>query len=154
MKANAMTTRIIETAYDRNQLIKFLERQTGAVTVTITKGKHRSTLQNRLQRQWINELSEQMNQPTEDVRALLKLHYGVPVLRNENEAFKAEYDAVIEPLPYEAKLRLMKVPLDWAVTRLMTTKQHKAFLDEVYRSFSEQGYVLTNPDNQKWEKAA
>lgn len=149
-----MTTRIIETAYDRNQLMKFLERQNGAVTVTITKGKHRSTLQNRLQRQWINDLSEQMNQPTEDVRALLKLHYGVPVLRNGNEAFKAEYDEVIEPLLYQKKLRLMKVPLDWAVTRLMTTKQTKAFLDEVYRSFSEQGYILTNPEDQKWENAA
>ena len=106
MKAKAMTTRIIETAYDRNRLLKYLELQDGAVTVTITKGKHRSTRQNRLQRQWINELSEQMGQSTEDVRALLKLKYAVPILRNENEAFAKEYDKVIAPLPYLAKKQL------------------------------------------------
>lgn len=150
MKAKAMMTRIIETAYDRNRLLKYLELQDGAVTVTITKGKHRSTRQNRLQRQWINELSEQMGQSTEDVRALLKLKYAVPILRNENEAFAKEYDKVIAPLPYLSKISLMKVPLDWPVTRRMTTKQYNAFLDEVYREFSEKGFVLTDPDDQKW----
>lgn len=149
-----MATRIIATEWDRRQLLKYLEQQNGAVTVTITKGKHRSNFQNRLQRQWVNELSEQRNEPTEDIRAMLKLHYGIPILRNENEAFKAEYDAVIMPLPYESKLRMMKVPLDWAVTRLMTTKQHKSFLDEVYRAFCEQGYVLTNPEDRKWKSVA
>ncbi|EJF91643.1 hypothetical protein [Bartonella tamiae] len=149
-----MTTRIIRSESDRKNLIRFLENQKGAVTVTITNGKHRSTHQNRLQRQWVNDLAPQLGEPSEDVRAMFKLEYGVPILRNENEAFKAEYDAIIMPMPYEAKSRLMKVPFDFSVTRLMTVKQYTQFLDNIYRDFTGRGYILTNPDDLKWEKAA
>ncbi|WP_420961125.1 hypothetical protein [Brucella sp. IR073] len=148
-----MTTRVIETPWDRQLLFKYIEQQKGPITVTITKGKHRTTDQNRLQRLWVKEIAEQRCEPTEDVRAYCKLHIGIPILRNENEGFRAEYDAVIRPLPYETKLRMMKVPLDWAVTRLMTTKQLTAYLDEVHRTFSEQGIVLTNPEDRRWETA-
>lgn len=147
-----MVTRSIETPWDRQQLFKFIERQKEPITVTITKGKHRTTEQNRLQRLWIKEIAEQFgDRSPEDVRGYCKLHIGIPILRNENEAFKAEYDLIIKPLPYEFKLRMMKVPLDWPVTSLMTTKQLTAYLEEVHREFSEQGILLTDPESRKFE---
>jgi len=148
-----MTTRSVVTDWDRRLLFKFIEQQNGPITVTITKGKHKTNEQNRLQRLWMKEISEQLgDRSAEDVRAYCKLHIGIPILRNENDAFKAEYDEVIKPLPYELKLRMMKVPLDWAVTRLMTTKQLSTYLDTVHREFSEQGIYLTNPEDRKFEE--
>ncbi|RVO30334.1 hypothetical protein CN095_23750, partial [Sinorhizobium meliloti] len=74
--------------------------------------------------------------------------------RNENDVFKEEYDRVIMPLPYEHKLKLMMVPFDFGVTRIMTTRQKTAYLDAVHRRFSEQGLVLTNPEDLKHRSAA
>jgi hypothetical protein len=68
--------------------------------------------------------------------------------------FKAEYDAVIMPLPYEHKLKLMMVPFDFGVTRLMTTRQKTIYLDTVHRHYSEQGLILTNPEDLKRRRAA
>lgn len=150
-----MTTRFIQTPWDRQMLFKLIDQHKEPITVTITKGKHRTTEQNRLQRKWVQEVAEQLGDRTvEDVRAFCKLHIGIPILRNENEAFKAEYDAVIRPLPYETKMRMMKAPLDWAVTRLMNTKQLSAYLDEIHRTFSEQGVVLTIPEDTAWKAKA
>lgn len=150
-----MTTRFIQTPWDRQMLFKLIDQHKEPITITITKGKHRTTEQNRLQRKWVQEIAEQLGDRTvEDVRAFCKLHIGIPILRNENEAFKAEYDAVIRPLPYETKMRMMKVPLDWAVTRLMNTKQLTAYLDEIHRTFSEQGVVLTIPEDNAWKAKA
>jgi hypothetical protein len=51
----------------------------------------------------------------------------------------------VRPLPYTQKLALMMEPLDFPITRLMTTKQATAYLDGVHRHFSEKGIVLTDP---------
>jgi len=36
-------------------------------------------------------------------------------------------------------------PLDFPITRIMTTKQATAYLDGVHRHFSEKGIALTDP---------
>lgn len=141
-----MTQRIVETEQDRLMLLRFLSNHKLPMTVQIEEGKHRSTAQNKLQRQWIKELAEQLPQHTaEEWRGLCKLQFGVPILRHENETFCAAYDAHVKPLPYEQKLAFMMEPLDFPVTRLMTTKQKTNYLDAIYRHFSEQGVVLTDP---------
>lgn len=43
----------------------------------------------------------------------------------------------------------MMVPFDFGVTRIMTTRQKTAYLDAVHRNFSEQGLVLSNPEDLK-----
>lgn len=150
-----MTTRFIQTPWDKQMLFKLINQHKEPITVTITKGKHRTTAQNRLQRKWVQEIAEQKGEETaEDVRGFCKLHMGIPILRNENEAFKAEYDLIIKPLPYEFKLRMMKVPLDWPVTSLMNTKQLTTYLDEIHRTYSEQGVVLTIPEDTAWKAKA
>jgi hypothetical protein len=141
-----MTTRFIETYHDRRMLLDFIESQPLPLTVTLAKGGKRSLKQNRLQRHWLNEIAEQLGDRTpEEVRGYCKLTIGVPILRAENEAFRERYDAIVKPLPYEQKLALMMEPLDFPVSRLMSTKQATAYLDGIHRHFSEKGIVLTDP---------
>lgn len=141
-----MSTRFIDTEWDRKMLIRFLESQPLPLTVSLTKGGKRSAKQNRLNRQWMGEIAEQLGDQTpEEVRGYCKLTIGVPILRAENEAFRERYDAIVRPLPYSQKLALMMEPIDLPVTRLMTIKQATAYLDGVHRHFSEKGIVLTDP---------
>jgi hypothetical protein len=84
-------------------------------------------------------------QTVEDLRAYCKLTIGVPILRAEDETFREKYDAVVRPLSYEKKIALMKEPLDFPVTRLMSTRQATAYLEGIHRHFSEQGLALTDP---------
>lgn len=141
-----MTTRIVQTEQERKRLLTYLERQALPFTASIAKGKNRSLEQNRLGRLWLNEIAAQLgDRSAEEVRGFCKLTIGVPLLRAENEAFCERYDRILKPLGYEDKLALMMEPLDLPVTRIMTTKQKAKYLDEVFRTFSEQGIELTLP---------
>jgi len=142
-----MADRIVESEYDRKMLIRFIEGQKLPFTVTLTAGKHRTYAQNKLQRKWMQEISEQLGDTRpEEIRGYCKLTIGVPILREENEAFRERYDAVVKPLPYEQKIAIMMEPLDMPITRLMTTKQKTRYLDEVQKHFAERGIELTIPD--------
>lgn len=141
-----MTTRTIRTKTDLDLLLRFLRDRKLPFTVEVRAGAKRTTDQNRLQRLWLNEVAEQMGDRTpEEVRGYCKLTMGVPILRAENENFATSYDRIVKPLPYEQKLAIMMEPLDLPVTRIMTTAQKTAYLDAVYRHFTEQGLVLTQP---------
>jgi len=144
-----MVSRIIRNDSDLSLLVRFLRLQKRPFTVDITKGKHRTVEQNRLQRLWLNEIAEQLGDNTpEEVRGYCKLTMGVPILRAESEAFRARYDAVVKPLGYEQKLALMMEPLDLPVTRLMSTEQKTRYLDAIVRHFGEQGVRLTQPPHR------
>lgn len=150
-----MANRIVTNEYERSQLIRFLEAQKLPFTATITAGQHRSTEQNKLQRKWMVEASEQLGDQTpEELRGYCKLCLGVPILRYENEAFRERYDAVVKPLTYEQKLAIMMEPLDMPITRIMTTKQKTVYLDHVFRHFSDQGLILTIPEDKRFGRAA
>lgn len=141
-----MSQRFVETEYDRKALLRHIERHALPMTVSVTKGAKRTTKQNRLQRQWMLDIAGQMEGwSAEYTRGYCKLHFGIPILRADDEEFCREYDALVRPLPYEHKLKLMMVPFDFGVTRRMTTKQQTAYLDAVHRHFSEQGVALTDP---------
>ena len=99
----------------------------------------------------MTEISEQLGDRTpEEIRAFCKLTLGVPILRAENEGFREKYDLIVRPLSYEQKLSIMSEPLDLPVTRIMTTKQKTAYLDTIFRTFSEQGIVLTLPPDKRF----
>ena len=145
-----MTTRVIDSEMDRDLLLRFIREHSLPFTIDVVKGKRRSVEQNRLQRMWLNEVAEQLGDRTaEDVRGYCKLTLGVPLLRAENEAFRAKYDAYVRPLPYDQKLAFMMEPLDFPVTRLMTTDQKTRYLDAMYRHFAEQGLQLTEPEQAR-----
>jgi hypothetical protein len=144
-----MASRLIKSEDDRKILIKRIERQKLPFTATIEYGKTRTWRQNRLQRLWLNEIAEQLGDVTpEEVRGLVKLKHGVPLLRAENPAFCAKYDRLIKPLPYEVKLEYMMEPLDFPITRLMKTDQKTRYLDSILKEYSEQGVVLTIPEER------
>lgn len=146
-----MTTRTLLNVGDREQFVKLLESYKLPCTVTVRKGKDRSIEQNKLQRLWMNEIAEQLQDDTaEGYRAYCKLHFGVPILRAESEDFCAAYDKYIRPLPYETKLAYMAVPLDFPVSRLMTTKQCGQYLDAVHEEFTARGVRLTDPEERKY----
>jgi hypothetical protein len=146
-----MTQRIVETEFDRKQLMAFIENHDLPMTVSITTGGRRSIAQNKLQRLWMGEIAEQLPgtfESPEHARGYCKLHHGVPILREADEAFREHYDRVLRPLPYETKLACMMVPIDLPVTSRMNTRQLTAYLDAVHRDFSGQGVVLTIPEDK------
>ena len=94
-----MTSYTIEDASGINDLLTVLRSTEAPFTVSIAKGRKRSTEQNRLQRLWMNEIAEQLGDQTpEEVRGYCKLTIGVPILRAENEAFCASYDEHVRGL--------------------------------------------------------
>lgn len=104
----------------------------------------RSDKQNRLQRKWLLEAANQLKEYTaEEHRAYCKLHFGVPILRNENDKFREMYDRIVRPLSYETKLEIMSIPIDFPVTRLMDKDQKRRCLDAIYRHFTGLGVFLT-----------
>lgn len=140
-----MTALLIMVEAERGALIRAIERRKLPFVVTIAAGKRRTILQNRLQRKWMLELEAQGDMTAEEYRGYCKLHFGVPIMRNESEEFRRAYDRYIRDLPYEHKLAMMMVPLDFPVTRGMSTKQKTVYLDSVYRHFTGEGFVLTVP---------
>jgi len=140
-----MVQRIIETEQDRHMLFRFLEGQKLPMTVDIKAGGRRTVRQNRLQRQWMNEIAMQSDMTPEEARGYCKLHFGVPILREEDEEFRKKYDRVVKPLDYETKLMLMQEPFDFPVTRLMSIQQKTRYLDTVHAFFSGRGIELTDP---------
>lgn len=150
-----MVTRSVESEQARDMLHRYIDGQKLPFTVQVEAGRSRSTRQNKLQRQWMNDIAAQLlDYDAEGWRAYCKLHFGVAIRKNADEAFAEMYDRIIRPLPYEQKLDLMKVPIDLPVTRDMSARQMTQYLDEVQRHFAQQGVVLTDPDALAMEKAA
>lgn len=144
--------RTIQNDYDRDMAAKLVANRPYPFTLSITDGKHRSTAQNRLQNMWFKEIAEQKGDMTPaEARAYCKLTIGIPILRDQNEAFRIRYDEIVKPLPYEQKIAFMSEPLNLPVTSLMNTKQFTEYLDGIIRHFGDQGIVLTMPDDIRQE---
>lgn len=142
-----MTTRSIRTEADRAAAIQLMRLRKLPFTVTITQGARRSEEQNHLQHLWCREIADQLGDRTaEEVRGHCKLHHAVPILRAEHGDFRATYDELIRPRPYEEKLRLMMAPIDLPATRLMTIDQKSRYLDAISQEFTALGVKLTDPE--------
>lgn len=138
-----MPHRIIRTEVDRAELLRLLGGLALPFTDTWSKGADRTYEQNKLQWLWASEAAEQLGDKSqEEVREYWKLHFGVPIKR-EDDDFREVYDAAIKPLPYDLKLKAMRV---MAVTSEMTVRQMVRYLDAVQRECAEQGIRLTDPD--------
>lgn len=148
-----MVTKVIREASDIEGLSRFIAaRGKFPMTITITQGAPRTDLQNRLAQRWFTDIARQLGDSShEDIRAFCKLTIGIPILRAENEAFKAQYDRVLKHLSYEEKLEAIRV-FDFPVTRLMQTKQMTQFMDEMQRYWGGKAVKLTDPEALKWEE--
>lgn len=144
----------IKTDQDKKALIELIQNSKKPITVTIEQGLQgqRSTAQNKLQRLWLSEIAShpKADMTAEEYRAFCKLHFGIPILRNENAKFCKAYDEKVKWRSYQDKLMYMAEPFDFPVTRLMTVKQHKKYLDAIYVHFTGQGFDLTDPADLRW----
>ncbi len=139
-----MAHRVIDNADDMADFLSFFRGLSPPLTVSWTAGRDRSLDQNRLQWLWANEAAEQFGDRSADqVQRTWKLHYGVPILRADDEEFRAAYDMTIRPLPYHAKLLAMRFV---EVTSAMKVKQMVRYLDAVEEDCAAHGIHLTPPD--------
>ena len=111
------------------------------------KKHNRSEMQNRTCFMWYREIAKAKGDETAtDVRAYCKLHYGVPILREDNDDFREDYDQIVRPLSYENKLKIMVEPLDLPVTRIMSVDQMQRYMEEVEKYGYSFGVELTIPN--------
>lgn len=143
-----MSSRAIRNDADKVQAQRWLDSRRYPYTLSVVEGSPRSTEQNKLQRKWLLEAEEQGDMTAEEYRAYCKLHFGVPIMRRDSEDFKEKYDRILKPHSYEDKLTMMMVPLDFPVTRAMTTKQKTEYLDAMYNHFRGLGFQLTEPEGK------
>ena len=69
---------------------------------------------------------------------MCKLHFGVPILRAEDEHFREFYDGALKRLTYEQKMAAMEyVP----VTSIMSKAQLSRYLEDMRESFASQRSV-------------
>jgi hypothetical protein len=147
-----MPTKIIRQPDHIQALAILLGGRKMPITVTWAQGASRSHAQNRLAQRWFSDVATQLGDQThEDVRAMCKLHFGVPILRAENEAFCTSYDRTMKHLPYEDKLAAIKA-FDLPVTRIMTVKQMSNFMDAMQQHWTEQQVRLTDPEALRYEQ--
>jgi len=82
-----------------------------------------------------------------DVTRRCKLTYGVPLLRANDERFRAMYDkAIRKTLTYEEKIDAMDI---LPVTSRMDTPTATEYIDTVIREHSRQGLCLTHPSEDQ-----
>lgn len=106
----------------------------------------RSDLQNKLSHAWYGELAHELKEHDAiGYKCLCKLHHGVPIMRTDDDEFRAVYDTAIKGLSYEQKIEVMKI---LPVTSLMNTKQLTQYLDAVKTYFYEHnGFDLKYPND-------
>ena len=105
----------------------------------------RKAAQNALQFHWFREMEQQGDLSAREYRAYCKLHFGVPIAR-EDEGYRAQYDAVIKPLPYVQKIQMMDEQSKFyiPVTSTFNMTEMTRYLKEVERWGSGQGFNLTS----------
>lgn len=130
-------TKALHAALDKNPKTK----------VTIENYEHRSKPQNRLVYSVYPAIAKQsslfVGEPAakEKARAYCKLHFGVPILRAECSAFKAQYDRVFKHMNYEDKLEAIEI-FRLPVTSQMTKRQLSKYIDQCCQHFASNGVVF------------
>jgi hypothetical protein len=118
--------------------------------ISVKEGKGRSVEQNAVMHGWFGQVARELREyDARGVKRYCKLHFGVPILRAEDDDFRAAYDRVIKPLPYEDKLVAMDI---LPVTSAMTTIQLDACMTDIQDHYRKHGVVLVYPKDK--EKAA
>jgi hypothetical protein len=115
------------------------------VRLTLVTGRDRSKDQNSLLHAWLSQISRETGEDTPaGIKAFVKLHFGVPILRAENEEFQAMYDENIKPLNYQQKLAIVEY---LPVTSIMTVAQCSQLLKDIQMHYAAR---TTDPVNLEW----
>ena len=97
-------------------------------------GKDRSFSSNALSHCWYNYADKMLSEQIGTSRNYCKLHFGIPILRAEDDEFRAMYGQVIMSHTYETKLNIMKY---LPVTSLMSREQMARYLTAVQVHYAE-----------------
>lgn len=115
--------------------------------VSVKEGKGRSVEQNAVLHGWFGQVARELREYDErGVKRFCKLHFGVPILRAEDDDFRVAYDRVIRPLGYEDKLVAMDI---LPVTSAMTTIQLDRCMTDIQDHYLKQGVALVYPKKEK-----
>jgi len=113
----------------------------------VVRERKRSLSQNDQTHVWYEQIAKELREDTPlGVKNFCKLHYGVPILRAEDEDFRKFYDKAIRGLAYPDKREAMAyVP----VTSIMTVAQLKQYTDKMQEEWAKRGVILKfkNDDN-------
>lgn len=111
--------------------------------VSVKEGKGRSVEQNAVMHGWFGQVARELRADDErGVKRFCKLHFGVPILRAEDDDFRTAYDRVIRPLAYGDKLVAMDI---LPVTSAMTTRQLDTCMTDIQEHYAKQGVALVYP---------
>lgn len=120
------------------------------VVVSLRPGKDRTLDQNALWFALYQRIAE-MTQigDVEDARRYCKLHFGVQILLNEDDDFRASWYRTMRHLTYGQKLDLMGGcalfgPDGFPVTRLFNRAQGIAYTDRIVTDFTGRGVVFAD----------
>jgi hypothetical protein len=111
--------------------------------ISVKEGRGRSVEQNAVMHGWFGQVARELREDNpRGVKRFCKLHFGVPILRAEDDDFRAAYDRVIKPLGYEDKLVAMDI---LPVTSVMTTIQLDACMTDIQNHYAGKGVTLVYP---------
>ena len=113
------------------------------VRIDAKTGKARSLDQNAISHAWYEQLARELRE--DDAlgwKCYCKLHFGVPILRTEDNEFREIYDNSIKGMTYERKLIAMKY---LPVTSNMTKPQLSKYLEAMQAAFVPLGVMLEFP---------
>jgi hypothetical protein len=111
--------------------------------VNVKEGKGRSVEQNAVMHGWFGQVARELREDDErGVKRFCKLHFGVPILRAEDEEFREAYDQVVKPLAYEDRLKAMDI---LPVTSRMTTLQLDKCMTDIQDHFLKRHVTLVYP---------
>lgn len=115
--------------------------------VSVKEGRGRSVEQNAVMHGWFGQVARELRDEDErGVKRFCKLHFGVPLLRAEDEEFREAYDQVVRPLNYEDKLKAMDI---LPVTSRMTTIQLDKVMTDIQDHYRPLGVTLVYPKKEE-----
>lgn len=136
---------------DLGKVLSFLAQAPMPYTLIFKAGEEtRRDAQNRFAFEAYKQIAKILgDRDASDVRAESKLHIGIPIMREDSDDFRAKYDSIVRPLPYESKLALMVEPFDFAVTRLMTVKQMSRYISDMLGYWDQHGASVMLPEFER-----
>ena len=128
--------------------LRTLWRDKRYLTVTVRTGKDRSLDQNAISHAWYEQVARELREDdARGVKRYCKLHFGVPILRAEDDEFRAAYDgSILRTMNYEQKLAAMDI---LPVTSRMTTAQLSRYMEEVQAHYWGRVALEFPPDEER-----
>ena len=115
------------------------------LVVTLRVGKDRTISQNSMWFKLYQRIAASTEiGETEDARRFCKLHIGVRIMLRDSPDFRAGWESLVKPHPYETKLELMGScalfgPDGFPVTRLFSRAQGVEYTNAIAEHFTAKG---------------